>query len=298
MSGYLDYQRKVGKERSTEYINAAGSGMLTAKGASPKQLVYPQDLFSPECLPFILFFAVDPTTPNVLLDKIALYMPRDVQVNYSINYGEATDYMQYLEASTLDALTNPVAVASMIAGGVAGGLGAHSAGGGVTSKVLGGGAAALAAGKYALNNSSAIGQTRNINQKEMLNPHKAALFEGVNFRRHQFQFELIARNAEESETIKDIIRIFKEHAHPETGTSDAQASWFKWPSAWQIGLYSPARKYLYAISTCHITNIHVNYTSGGTRAFFSDTGAPVAVRLNLEFMETEQLTRERIRQGY
>jgi hypothetical protein len=302
MSGYLKYQRKVNKERATDFITRAGAVLQQAKGASPKQLVYPQDLFSPDCLPFILFFAVDPVTPSVLLDKIALYMPRDIQVNYSLNYGEATNLAEYVSGNDVSgaasALMNPMsAIAAAI--GVAGGvIGATGMGGRTLGKVLGGIAGGALGAYNSVNNGSSIGQTTNINQKNMLNPHKAALFEGVNFRRHNFQFELIARNAEESDTINEIIHTFKLHAHPEAGNADDPSSFMKWPSAWQIGLYSPARKYLYAISTCHITNIHVNYTSGGTRAFYSDTGAPVAVRLNLEFMETEWLTRERILQGY
>jgi hypothetical protein len=300
MSGYLDYQRKVNKERATELLAQAGSNMQ--RSGIIQQLFYPQDLFSADSSPFILFFAVDPTKPDVLLDKVALYMPRDIQVNYGINYGEATNYLQYATAESAagaaDALTNLITGGSAALGGVAGAVGAGLAGAGRLGRVLGGlsgfGLGALTAFK----GSNAIGQTARLNQKRILNPHKAALFEGVNFRRHLFQFDLIARNAEESETINSIIRTFKVHAHPEAGNPNDQNSFFYWPSAWQIGLYSPARKYLYAISTSHITNISVNYTSGGIRSFFSDTGAPVAVKLAIEFMETEQLTRERIRQGY
>lgn len=302
MSGWLDYQRTVYKNRATAYINAAGNALLTAPGAAPKQLVYPEDLFSPECSPFILFFAVDPVTPNVLLDKIALYMPREIQVNYSINYGEATNYLEYLSGNDVSgaagALANPVGAAATGGTALAAIIGAAKAGAGVRGRILAGLAGAATGAYAAINNSNGIGQTVSIHQKQMLNPHKAALFEGVNFRRHNFQFELIARNAAESDTINEILRVFKIHAHPEAGNANDQSSFFKWPSAWQIGLYSPARKYLYAISTSHLTNININYTAGGTRSFYSDTGAPVAIRLNLEFMETEQLTRERIRQGY
>lgn len=300
MSGWLEYQRKVYKDRATEYINSAGKA-LKQKGL-PKQLVYPEDLFSPECSPFILFFAVDPVTPDLLLDKIALYMPREIQVNYSINYGEATNYVNYASseavAGAADAVANPITAASAGGGALAAVLAAAKAGAGARGKLLAGIVGAATGAYTGISNQNAIGQTVSINQKQMLNPHKAALFEGVNFRRHSFQFELIARNPEESDTINEIIRVFKIHAHPEAGNPDAQSSFLKWPSAWQIGLYSPARKYLYAISTSHLTNININYTAGGTRAFYSDTGAPVAIRLNLEFMETEQLVRERIRQGY
>jgi hypothetical protein len=298
--GYLDFQRKIQKDRATDYINQAGANL--EKKGTPKQLVYPQDLFSPECAPFILFFAVDPTKPDVLLDKIALYMPRNIEVNYGINYSEATNYLKYLSSNSLAGLgelaSDPLYGGAAAFGAIRGAIGAAMAGGSVAGKISGAALGAIASGLNAFKASNAIGQTASINSKKTLNPHKAALFEGVNFRRHNFQFDLIARNEEESETIREILQTFKIHAHPDAGNPDDQSSVFYWPSAWQIALYSPARKYLYAISTSHITNIAINYTGGGTRAFFADTGAPVVVRLNVDFMETEQLTRERIRQGF
>jgi hypothetical protein len=299
MSGYLEYQRKVNQQRATELLTQAGAQLK--RSGLIQQLFYPQDLFSADSAPFILFFAVDATKPDVLLDKIALYMPRDIQVNYGLNYGEATNYVEYLtEASALgavDAAMNPITGATAAAGAITGALGARAAGAGIRGRVLGG-ATGAALGVVTSLGSGRIGQTVKANQKRTLNPNKAAIFEGVNFRRHVFQFDLIARNSAESETINNIIRTFKVHAHPEAGNPDSENSFFYWPSAWQIGLYSPARKYLYSVSTSHITNISVNYTPGGIRSFFSDTGAPVAVKMTIEFMETEQLTRERIRQGY
>lgn len=304
MAGYLDYKRKVDKARSDSYINQAGQSfnMYNSPGYSaPKQLVYPQDLFSNDSLPFVLFFAVDPVTPSVLLDKIALYMPRELQVNYSLNYGEATNLVDYISENDVTGTSTMLNWISGGAAGLSGGaayLAARALGASRWGRLGATALGALSGAAATVSNSNSIGQTSNIENKILLNPHKAALFEGVNFRRHSFQFELIARNVQESDTINEIVQTFKLHAHPEAGNANDPSSFFKWPSAWQIGLYSPARKYLYAISTSHITNIHVNYSSGGMRSFFSETGAPVAVRLNLEFMETEQLTRERIRQGY
>lgn len=300
MSGYLDYIRKTAGDRADKILSQLGKGFEEVGGQKPGQLIYPQDLFSPESAPFILFFAVHPTKVNVILDKIALYMPRDVGVTYGINFGEATNIYEFMKdmwnnkGSVIDYYNDPAAAAAI---GYSAFRGAHG-GAGLMGKVLGGTAGMVSGAFGAANRSNAIGQAISIHQKKTLNPHMAATFEGMNFRRHQFQFDLVARNKDESETINQIIYKFKLHAHPEAGNPDSQATFWEWPSAWHIGLFSPARKYLYNISTCHITNIGVNYTAGGVRSFFSDTGAPVAVRLSLEFMETELMTRGRIRQGF
>jgi hypothetical protein len=299
MSGYLEYIRKLYGDRALELIGKAGQGFLPPDGNyEVDQMVYPQDLFSPDSSPFILFFAVHPTNTNVILDKIALYMPREVSVNYGINFSEATNIFEYAnmmsDPSVADYFGSGASLAS-VAYGVARGA---AGGNGLAGKVLGGISGAGTSLGNAASRSNSIGQTISIQKKKTLNPHLAASFEGVNFRRHPFTFDLVARNQAETDTINDIIYKFKYHAHPEAGEPDSSATFWEWPSAWQIGLFSPARKYLHSISTCHITNMNVSYSTGGTRAFFSDTGAPVSVRLSLEFMETELITRGRIRQGF
>lgn len=302
MADYYDYIRKTYGERATEFLKEAGKNFMPIddKKGEVDQLIYPQDLFSPESSPFILFFAVHPTENKVILDKIALYMPREIGVNYGLNYSEATNVFAYAnmmsDPSVADYYTDGIAAASVAYGALRGLAGA--AGAGKIGKTAGAITGAASAALGVANRSGAIGQSISINSKKTLNPHLAASFEGVNFRRHAFSFDLVARNPEESETINKIIYKFKYHAHPDAIGPDSKATFWNWPSAWQIGLFSPARKYLYNISTCHITNMSVNYSTGGTRAFFNDTGAPVSVRLSLEFMETELMTRDRIRQGF
>lgn len=297
MSGYLDFTRKIYKERAAEIVSNSGDGALP----SNEPLFYPQDLFSPDSAPFVLFFAVHPTNTNVILDKIALFMPRDIQVNYGLNFSEATNYVNYAKSNFIEDATGYID-SVMGAGAGAAILGGATLFGGIKGALAGGAAGSVVGATRAavdtVSSSNTIGQTLAINTKKTLNPHLASVFQGVQFRHHPFTFDLVARNKEESETIQKIIYKFKYHAHPEAGDPDSPSTFWEWPSAWHIGLFSPARKYMYNISTCHITNMAVNYTKEGSRAFFSDTGAPVAVRLSLDFMETELMTRGRIRQGF
>jgi hypothetical protein len=48
-----------------------------------------------------------------------------------------------------------------------------------------------------------------------VNPHKIALFTGVNFREHQFSWKLSPKNRRESDKIRQIIELFTYYSHPE-----------------------------------------------------------------------------------
>jgi hypothetical protein len=50
------------------------------------------------------------------------------------------------------------------------------------------------------------------------------------------------------------------------------------------------------IATCVLTSCNVNYTPNGVKSFAS--GAPTQITMNLSFMETEQLTKQHVDQGY
>lgn len=303
MADYLSYLRKIGTNNG-EILKKAGS--LYESSDSAESFIYPQDLFTADSAPFILFFAVHPTKPFVILDKIALYMPRNLLVQYGISYSEMSNPIEQAKnALSWDtvtglpgrlgveggAITGAATIAGAIGGYVVGGVKGAAAGAGLAGTATAGGLV------FNSNRLSQLSRAVSVATKEITNPHQAVVFEGVQFRRHDFTFDLIARNKEESDVINRIIYKFKYHAHPSAISTNPSVYW-QWPSNFNIGLFSPARKYLYNISTSFLTNISVDYMSGGQRSFFADTGAPVAVRLGLQFMETEVLTRERIEQGF
>jgi hypothetical protein len=299
MSSYINFKREISKEGS----DALGQFQTANEARKGSQLIYPMDLFTPECSPFIIFVAVSPTENGPrLLDKLALYMPKQLQVNYGLNYGEAENYVAQIDSAWKgnvevgDWLINDGGIAAMGAGALGGLFAARGAGArGMAPAGLLGGLAGAAAG---LSIKNPVGQQLNIQSRKLFNPHMAVTFEGIQFRKHDFSFDLVARNEDESKIINDIIYVFKYHAHPEALGPDGVETFYQWPSNWNIGLFSPSREYLFNITTAFLANIHVDYAAGGQRAFFAGTGAPVSVRLSLTFIETELVTRNRIRQGY
>lgn len=138
--------------------------------------------------------------------------------------------------------------------------------------------------------------------KVATNPHIAMIFRGVSFRTYGFGYRMVARNANESETIRYIVNSFKKHMHPsvgrQVGSSNVTLDVFNYPDQWQIEFFTPdntRNKYLFQPAISVLTGFSVDFgTDGGTPAFFDSTNAPVTVTISLAFTETEIVTRERI----
>lgn len=122
------------------------------------------------------------------------------------------------------------------------------------------------------------------------NPHLAVLFGGVSFKTHQFSWRLVPNNKEESELIRDIIKVFKVNASPVR-----DGLFLHFPSVVFIticvegvssSLDGYKAPYLYAIKPCVIDGISVNYAPSGHPSFHAG-GAPTAVDLAIKFREIE-----------
>jgi hypothetical protein len=136
-------------------------------------------------------------------------------------------------------------------------------------------------------------------QGRAINPHTEMLFQATDNRRYDFNFHFVPRSAEESVAIYNIIKTFKAFAAPEV-SGDAGGRYFIPPGTFDIqfffmGTENPA---ISKISTCALTTITVNYSGAGEWATFND-GAPLKIDLNLQFTETDIITRELITEyGY
>lgn len=124
------------------------------------------------------------------------------------------------------------------------------------------------------------------------NPHLASIFQGVGFRRHQFQYKLIARNATESNTLRAMIKSFKYGMAPQYRAGDHI---FDYPNEFDITL--AAGDYLFKIGRSVLEDFTVDYTGEGTPAFFEDTGAPYSVVMNMTFKETSIVTKREVANG-
>lgn len=257
---------------------ASPSRVLANNPWSSPSLTYPENLGSVEQSPYIIFSIRDSVSRTAReRGTIAMYMPPDLKVSYSTKYEELDisidQFMSLIKYSRSDVDLEDK-IKSFFRDGFVG----------MVDKATG---------------ANAMAALERFNGR-IINPHQAILFKGVEPRVFSFTFNLFAKNVQESETIKQIIHVFKYAAHPDTmEPGDALSKrFFYYPENFLIGLFSPEDKYLWKIGLCALENIEVDYGGSSIPAFFSKTGAPVHITLALKFKELEILDKNRITQGY
>lgn len=126
------------------------------------------------------------------------------------------------------------------------------------------------------------------------NQHNAANFTGTQLRKQKFKYELRPRNEAEMKQIAGLIRFFKANS----ATSLQQGDFIRVPSRWVIEeMVSPSKgnRYIppFRFGPAFLTEVSVDYTPDGSWKTF-ESGDPIAVTLELEFMEITIVTREDI----
>ncbi|CAB4141271.1 hypothetical protein UFOVP410_110 [uncultured Caudovirales phage] len=287
-------------------------------------LSFPSDLFSPGNEAYVLFFMREPTiaTPKVL-KRIAMYMPPSIKVNYGAKWEninmtllqstpEGQRLFDNLRSKTLADNFNSEALSDLASSALAGLLPSNAIRA-VDEFTTGLNAPILAATGMALN------------------PHAALKFESIDFRNFEFTFNLLARNAEESDTIRKIIKTFKWGMHPAAMTTNVPSIpivggnspipnfnipgvgqianistpplesgkiFWQYPNVFDIYLFTPSMNYMFNIKRCVLENIDVNYTGSDRATFFRETGAPVHIDLTLRFKEMSVLTKDEVEKDY
>lgn len=129
-----------------------------------------------------------------------------------------------------------------------------------------------------------------------LNPHKELLFNGVKFREFKFKYKLIAKSEKESEMINKIIKIFEKYMHP---TLDAKSFLYRYPAEFEIRFFTSdgqQNKFIYKIYRSVLQNYTVSYGGNNFVTFKNkdgkSIGAPVEIEIELDFKETNPLTRD------
>lgn len=288
-----------------------------------------------------------PSTDKALT-SIKLPLPAGLQTAYNISYSETS--LGALGREFMDALGGDDKAQKLLSGAVAGGaIGAIAGAGiaaltgaGIMGGVLGGAAGgiattAIAGGLKGDQRLGQIGLSSVMGEDKMAaaaasqfgvarNPHKVVLFDSVGFRTHSFSYQFTPKNRRESETLNQIIKLFKYHASPgmnptktinmggvnemlkglgakDTNLQNIELSggkhFFSYPEFWRIKFHHP--KFLFAIGESVLKSVDVNYHGGGSVSYARDTAdatpAPTQVNLNLSFMETDIITKEKIEDG-
>ena len=124
---------------------------------------------------------------------------------------------------------------------------------------------------------------------QIINPNMELLFNGVTLRSFSFSFDLAPRDERESDTIKRMLRIFKQNMQAKRssdGTSNSSGLFLRSPNVFQLNYKTGRRNhnFLHKFKPMALLNMAVNYTGGGTYATYDDT-TPVHMKLDLSFQE-------------
>ena len=149
----------------------------------------------------------------------------------------------------------------------------------------------------ALGINSLTGQEGNINSLvsratgNIVNPNVELLFNGVQLRGgFNFVYDLIPRNQTESESIKNIIRTFKQQMLPNKRST---GFFIKAPNVFRLKYMRGGKvhPFLNLFKICALTNMSVDYSGSGTYSSYHDA-TPVHMVLNLQFQELSPIYRE------
>ena len=221
---------------------------------------------------------IESDTLKRLSDVIVLHIQDRPQTNYSVTYAED-------KLGTLGGfLAGGSSAADMSQVGI-GQIGKEAS-------------AALAAS--AINMTGSIlganaGRLFELGTKQKTNSFREQFFESVDFRTFNFKHTFLPKSQSEVDNVKNILKLFKFHMHPELSKSGL---FFIYPSEFEIKYYyrEKENEYFDKISSCVLQDMSVDY-GGDTFSTFED-GKPVEINLTLKFKEVETLTKERVKEGY
>ena len=123
---------------------------------------------------------------------------------------------------------------------------------------------------------------------QIINPNMELLFNGVTLRSFSFSFDLAPRDEKESDTIKRMLRIFKQNMQAKKSSDGGNTSglFLRSPNVFQLNYKTGRRNhnFLHKFKPMALLNMAVYYTGGGTYATYDDT-TPVHMKLDLSFQE-------------
>ena len=224
-------------------------------------------------------------------DSIVLYMPAQVQTNYTAdyketelgaNFGEAAGRVSRADMSTLGGVGELVQGLS--------GMAAHQterAAGALVGTAIGGD----------------VNAARDKLSNRAQNNFLEACFTGLQFRKFSFQWKFTPKSPEEAKQVMKIIQTFKFHMLPEMKGGE-HGRWFGNPAEFDLFYMfrGDENEWINKIQTCVLRNMDVNYAPNGYQTFRPIEGIqgapPTEIDMKLDFQETKLITKEDALKGF
>lgn len=129
------------------------------------------------------------------------------------------------------------------------------------------------------------------------NPKKEQLFKEVEYRTFTFAYSFYPRSKQEAATVREIIKEFKLHMHPEF--KDAGEFLYIYPSEFEIVYYNNGKENtnLHKHTACVLTDMNISYSPQNVYTSFDD-GMPSQINVQLSFRELALLSKKDIQEGY
>ena len=115
-----------------------------------------------------------------------------------------------------------------------------------------------------------------------INKNITTEFTSTNTRVFTFDFQLIPQNSAESNSIRDIVKAFRENVYPEGNEFQ-----LKYPPKWEIK-YTKLKN-VPTIGEVYLTQVNTSYNT--SMNIWRSDGSPVETSIQLQFMETKAHTR-------
>ena len=130
---------------------------------------------------------------------------------------------------------------------------------------------------------------------QIINPNLELLFKGITIRSFNFTFDLTPRDERESDTVKRMLRIFKQNMQAKKSSSGGNSSglFLRSPNVFQLNYKTGRRNhnFLHKFKPMALLNMAVNYTGAGTYTTYEDA-TPVHMKLDLSFQELNPIYAE------
>ena len=203
---------------------------------------------------------------------IALYIPNQLNVRYSVGWGEEDTF----------ALSAIAKGASEVGRAMNNDANLKRAAGAGAEVII---AAALDKGP--------LGKEIGIAAGLAPNPKKEQAFKNVDFRTFSFDYQFAPRSESEAQNVLNIIRAFKYHMHPEFKSENEFL--YIYPSEFDITYYKGENENLniHRHTSCVLTEMNINYTPNGVFTTFPN-GMPTQIAITLTFKELMLLSKETI----
>ena len=156
------------------------------------------------------------------------------------------------------------------------------------------------------------GGVQNVREGRAKNPMAEAMFEGISFRTHKFDYEFWPKSELEAQMVQRIIYSFRTAMLPDTygerffskskeGTGkgsthqDLDENYFNFPNVINISYEGPLEQRLDGFLPTVLTDMSVDNFNGNKVAMIGD-GYPVSTSISLSFQEIKILTQESYQQ--